>query len=127
MNMQFHTQHITLSDKQKDYITKTIQHMSVMDRHIDDPASTIHIDVKHLAVKNKDESIEIDVHMTVPHGNFKVADCGKTPEEAVDKVVLKLRKQIEKYKGKNLPSHDLTKEEMLQEMGEFDYLLEEIE
>lgn len=126
MNIQFHTQHIQISDDQKRYITSALEPLFSIDKHIDDPSSLLHIDVKHLPVKNKDESIEIDIKMIVPHGDFYVSDSGKTPEEAVDRSVKKLRNQLEKYKDKHNHLHNAAKD-VDGNKGEFDDLIEEIE
>ncbi len=106
MNIQIHTTHINLSDTQKEYITEKISNLGKYGKQIDDEATLVHVDVKKLDHVNKKEKVEIDIRMKVPGGDFFVQETGITPEETIDKAVLKFRHQIERYKDKKDHLHD---------------------
>ena len=116
-------QHITLSDKQREYIQSKIEHLGTIDKRIDDSSTMVHVDIKHLSIADNDNKIEIDVNMTIPGGNFYVTESGKIPEEAINKAYETLRHQLEKYKSKHKHLHDAAKIPGSKE-GEFDNLLE---
>lgn len=106
MNIQIQVSNIRLADSQKDYITEKISHLAKFDERIADESSLVHVSVKGVEHENTKEKVEIDIRMKVPGGEFFAQDIGITPEETIDKAVVKFRHQLEKYKGKHEHLHD---------------------
>jgi len=122
MNVQFYSQHIVLSESQKDYITEKISRLPRMTKYLEDTATSIKVEVKHINASDPSEMIELDLNVIIPHAQFRVSDTAKTPEEAIDNCVEKLKPQLEKHKAKYDHSHDATKIDDNVE-GEFDSLI----
>ncbi len=100
MNIQFIKSHLDLIDAQKEYITKKIEHLGKLADRINDESMEVHVSIKENKLKTTDHNISVEVTMIVPHALIRAEVNGKTLEEAVDLCEEKLRRQIERYKGK---------------------------
>lgn len=100
MNIQFLKSHFNLTDEQKDYITKKIEHLEKFADRINDESAEVHVNAKENKLKTTNHNITIEITMIVPHALIRAEVNGQTVEEAVDLCEAKLRKQIERYKGK---------------------------
>lgn len=100
MNIQFVKSHLNLIDAQKEYITKKIEHLGKLADRINDESTEVHVSIKENKLKATDHNVSVEVTMIVPHALIRAEVDGKTLEEAVDLCEEKLRKQIERYKGK---------------------------
>ena len=100
MNIQFIKSHLDLIDAQKEYITKKIEHLGKLADRINDESMEVHVSIKENKLKTTDHNISVEVTMIVSHALIRAEVNGKTLEEAVDLCEEKLRRQIERYKGK---------------------------
>jgi len=100
MNIQFVKSHLNLSDEQKAYITKKIEHLGKFADRINDESTEVHISIKENKLKTMNRDISIEITMSVPHALIRAEVDGETLEEAIDLCEEKLRKQIERYKNK---------------------------
>ncbi|MBI5152420.1 ribosome-associated translation inhibitor RaiA [Candidatus Peregrinibacteria bacterium] len=100
MNIQFVKSHFNLTDEQKDYITKKLEHLEKFAERLKDESVEVHVSVKENKLKTTDNNVSIEITMIVPHAVIRAEINGKTIEEAVDLCEEKLRGQIERYKGK---------------------------
>ncbi|MFA6550228.1 MAG: ribosome-associated translation inhibitor RaiA [Candidatus Gracilibacteria bacterium] len=100
MNIQFSKSHFDLNDEQKDYILKKIEHLATFADRMNDESAEVHVNVKDNKMKGTDNNVSIEITMIVPHALIRAEVDGKTVQEATDLCEEKLRKQIERYKGK---------------------------
>ena len=127
MQVSIIQKHINLSDSQKDYITEKIENLKHLGQRIDDESSQVRVDVEQNNLKTTNKNISIQVTMIVPHAVVGAEVMAITPEEAVDLAVDKLKKQLERYKGKQhrrdqggkwIPASTLEEISSTQEVGE---------
>ena len=100
MQVSIVQKHINLSEEQKAYIQEKIEHLKHLSQRLDDESVQVRIDIEHNHVKTSNKDILLQVTMFVPHAVVRAEVTAVTPEEAVDLAVDKLKKQIERYKGK---------------------------
>lgn len=100
MNILFLKSHIDLTEEQKDYIAKKIKHLAEFADRINDESTEVRVNVKQNKLKTTDHNISVEITMIVPHALIRAEINGQTVQEAVDLCEEKLRKQIERYKGK---------------------------
>lgn len=100
MNIQFLKSHFNFTDEQKDYISKKIEHLAKFADRVSDESTEVHVNVKENKLKTTDNNVTVEITMFVPHAIIRAEVNGVTVEEAIDLCEEKLRKQIERYKGK---------------------------
>lgn len=94
------TPNIELSKQERDYLEKKIQHLEHYADRVADEATKIHIDVIQTDMKTTDHKIRLQGTLHTPHAFLRAEVFGSTFQEAVDFFVEKLKKQIDRYKGK---------------------------
>lgn len=100
MQVSIIQKHINLSEDQKDYIQEKIDNLKHLGNRVDDESTQVRVDIEHNDIKTTNKKIAVQVTMFVPHAVIRAEVLGQTPEEAIDLAVDKLKKQIERYKGK---------------------------
>lgn len=100
MITNIHTKNLTLSDDQKAYIESKVEKLLNYSAHAADESTEIRVEINEIGLHSAQPMIEIQVTMFVPQSIIRAEDKGKIVEEATDKVVEKLKKQIERYKSK---------------------------
>lgn len=100
MNIQLHHQNIELSEAQRNYLTEKVEGVAKFERRIGDEATVVRVDIEKNAVKDLNEQISLHITFFVPHAVIRAEVNGITPEEATDKAIEKLKRQIERYKTK---------------------------
>ncbi len=98
MKVTIFDKHLRLSEEQKDTIEQKLKHLEHMGQRIQDESVTARIDVELNHEKTTDHNIDMAVTIHVPHGTLRAEVQAKTPEEAIDLAIDKLRKQLERYK-----------------------------
>jgi len=100
MQVSIIQKHLNLSESQKDYIQEKIENLKHLSQRLDDESTQVRVDVEHNSMKTTNKNILIQVTMFVPHAVVRAEVMATTPEEGIDLAVEKLKKQIERYKGK---------------------------
>ncbi len=98
MKIQLVQHHIELTEKQKDYINAKVENIQKYERRVADEASQIRVDIERHKVKSSSEDIELQITLRIPHSVIRAEVRGATVEEATDKAMDKIKKQIERYK-----------------------------
>ncbi len=100
MQVKIHEKNLTLSDAQRDYIIKKIDHLSNLEERVDDESTKVKVEVETNKIKTSDRKLSVQVTMFVPNAVIRAEVKALTPEEGIDLAEEKLRKQIERYKTK---------------------------
>lgn len=100
MNITFSHSHLEMNEDQKNYVIKKVEKIQKYERRIADEATQIKIDIKQNKTKHTNEHITLQITLVVPHSIIRAEVNGVTVEEATDKAIEKLKKQIERYKNR---------------------------
>jgi len=100
MQVQIFDRHISLNDDQLEYIREKMFNLKSYGEGIDDESTEVRVDVEANNVKTSNKNITVQVTMIVPHAVIRAEVYATTVEEGIDLAAGKLRKQIERYKGK---------------------------
>lgn len=126
MQVSIIQKHINLTDAQKEYIQEKVENLKHLAHRVDDESTQVRVDVEHNNSKTTNKNISLQVTMVVPHAVVRAEVMAITPEEAIDLATDKLKKQIERYKGKQhrrdqsgkwIPSSTLEEISSTQELG----------
>lgn len=101
MQLQLFTEGVSLTDEDKEYITKKILHLEKFAHELLEESTSVRVDVRANKVKTSDKNVSVQVTLFVHPSILRAEDFGVTSNEAIDLVEGKLRKQIERYKGKH--------------------------
>lgn len=100
MQVSIINKHLHLSDDQKAYIEEKIGHLKHYGERVDDESTQVRVDVESNSIKTSNKNISLQVTMFVPHAVVRAEVLGITVEEAIDLAIEKLKKQLERYKGR---------------------------
>ncbi|MCC7197427.1 ribosome-associated translation inhibitor RaiA [Candidatus Peregrinibacteria bacterium] len=100
MQVQIFDRNITLSDDQTDYIREKIFALKDYGHEVDDESTVVRVDVESNKMKTSNKNITVQVTMFIPHAVIRSEVYATTVEEGLDLSVGKLKKQLERYKGK---------------------------
>jgi putative sigma-54 modulation protein len=100
MQVSIIQKHINLNDAQKEYIQEKIENLKHLGQRIDDESTQVRVDIEVNSSKTTNKNISLQVTMLVPHAVVRAEVMAVSPEEAIDLAVDKLKKQLERYKGK---------------------------
>lgn len=100
MQFQLFSEGIDLTDENKEYIKRKMMHLEKFTQELDDPSSSVRVDVRMNHEKTSRQHIAFQVTLFVHPVVIRAEARGVTLEEAVDLVEEKLQKQIERYKTK---------------------------
>lgn len=100
MQVSIIQKHLNLSEAQKEYIQEKIDNLKHLGQRVDDESTQVRVDVELSSLKTTNKNISLQVTMHVPHAVVRAEVMAISPEEAIDLAVDKLKKQIERYKGK---------------------------
>jgi len=100
MLINIHTKNLTLKDDKKAYIQSKIEKIAHYSVRVNDESTEVRVEVNEIGLHTANTTIQIQVTMFVPNSIIRAEDTGTIVEEATDKVVEKLKKQIERYKAK---------------------------
>lgn len=119
MNIQFHTEHISLSEKQKAYVEEKISTLKKYGDRLSDEAVQVKVHIERNERLGQSEKISMKVSMAVPQANFRAEVEALTVEEGADKIHDKLLRQIERYKAKHMVNEKISSAElaMMMERG----------
>lgn len=100
MQVQIFDRHISLSDNQLDYIREKVFHLKSFGERVDDESTQVRVDVESNKIKTSNKNITVQVTMFVPHAVVRAEVYSTTVEEGIDLAVEKLKKQLDRYKGR---------------------------
>lgn len=100
MQITIFNKSVHLNDQQKEYIQDKIGHLEHLGERVGDESTQARVDIESNNVKTSNKNISLQVTLFVPHAVIRAEIFATTVEEAVDLALEKLRKQIERYKGK---------------------------
>lgn len=100
MQLQIHTEGVTLNAKDKSYLNKKIMNLQKYGERIADESVVAKIDIRQDLVKTSTSTISLHVTIHMPKSLIRAAVSARNVQECVDLVVEKLKKQLEKYKHK---------------------------
>ncbi len=100
MQITYHQKHLSLSQRQQDYIEKKLRTLKKFKVLADDSVQ-VRVDAEYLDSKTSDTSIEMKVTMSVPKTTLRAESKAITIEAGIDLIEEKLRKQLRKYKEKH--------------------------
>lgn len=100
MQVSIVQKHINLSEDQKNYVQDKIENLKHLSQRVDDESTQVRVDVELNSMKTTNKNTSLQVTMFVPHAVVRAEVMAVSPEEGIDLAVEKLKKQIERYKGK---------------------------
>lgn len=100
MHINIINKHLHISDDQKDYIEKKINHLKHLGERVDDESTKVRVDIESNNIKTTNRNISLQVTMHLPHSLVRAEVLAVTVEEAIDLAVEKMEKQLERYKTK---------------------------
>lgn len=100
MQIILRTPNLHLTDREKEYVEKKINHLQKLADRVGDEASKMHIDVMNSDIKTSDKKMKIQGTLHVPYAYLRAEVQGTTVEEATDFFVEKMERQIGRYKAK---------------------------
>jgi putative sigma-54 modulation protein len=126
MQVQIFDRHISLSDNQLEYIREKVFNLKDYGEQAADESTQARVDVESNKIKTSNKNITVQVTIFVPHAVIRAEVYSTTVEEGIDLAVEKLKKQLERYKGKKnrrdksgkwIPSSTLEEISSTQEVG----------
>lgn len=108
MNIQITTRSLDLTPDQRAYIEDKLNNIVHLGKELEDPANLARVEVDYREVENAEKRVTIEVTLNVPHSIIRVTQDSSTVEEGMDLAAEKMRRQIERYRGK---LHQRNKEE----------------
>lgn len=100
MQVQIFDRHISLSDNQLEYIREKVFHLKFFGEKVDDESTQVRVDVEGNKSKTSNKNVTVQVTMFVPHAVIRAEVYSTTVEEGIDLALDKLKKQLERYKGR---------------------------
>lgn len=100
MQVQIYNRNIKLDDRQTDYIREKMFYLKDYGSEVDDESTQVRVDIESNKIKTSNKNVTVQVTMFVPHAVIRAEVYATTPEEGVDLSIDKLKKQLERYKGK---------------------------
>lgn len=104
MEIKIKSQHLNLSDRQKDLIQAKVEKLSRLSNRLDDESSEFRVEVKHEKSRKASDAYVCQITIFVPSAVIRAETRNETIENAVDECIGKLKVQIERYKAKMLRS-----------------------
>lgn len=99
MQISLFAEHISLSPRQEAYVERKVLHLQHFASRVGDEATRVRVEFRREDLKTTQSRIECFVTVALPgKRTLRAEEWGKTVEEAIDLVVSKLRKQVERYK-----------------------------
>ncbi|NQU99978.1 MAG: ribosome-associated translation inhibitor RaiA [Parcubacteria group bacterium] len=96
MKISFYTKSADLNDKIKDYAREKI---GKIETYLDD-VREVKIELQEDKSMNSGPKFWCEVMVDLPKGRLMAHKKGESLEQAIDMIMPRLKKQIEKYKGK---------------------------
>jgi len=100
MNYNFHTQGFRLAESQEDYAREKLSHVLKNAPRSEDESTIVKVDVEKTKLSSEDQRFLVEVTAHLPRTVIRAEVFASTVEEGIDNVEEKLRKQVERYKGK---------------------------
>jgi len=100
MQVQIFNRNIRIDDDQLEYIREKIFNLKSYGEGIDDESTEVRVDIESNKSKTSNKNVTVQVTMIVPKAVIRAEVYSTTCEEGIDLAVEKLKKQIERYKGK---------------------------
>lgn len=100
MQFQFYASNFKITDEQKIYAEEKVRHVTKNAPRVEDESTVVKVDFRKTKLASDDQRFACEVTLFVP-GAVVRAECkAPTAEAAIDMAEEKLRRQIERYKGK---------------------------
>ncbi len=96
MKISFYTKSVDLNDKIKDYAREKI---GKIEKYLDN-VGEVKIELQEDKSMNSGPKFWCEVMVDLPKGKLMAHKKGESLEQAIDMIMPRLKKQIEKYKGK---------------------------
>lgn len=104
MEIKIRSQHLNLSDSQKDLIETKVKKLSHLSDRLSDESSEFRVEVKHEKSRKTSDAYVCQITIFAPSAVIRAETRNETIENAVDECVGKIKVQIERYKAKMLRS-----------------------
>ena len=100
MQIRIKTQHLNLSDKQRQSIEKKVEKLKNLADRLDDESTEFRIEVKHEKSRKTNDAYACQLTIFAPQAVIRAETRNDTIENAVDECMDKIKTQIERYKAK---------------------------
>lgn len=100
MQIKIKSEHLNLSDNQKEAIHAKIEKLSHLADRLTDESTEIKVEVKHEKTRKSDHSNVCQITIFAPSGVIRSESRKDTLESAIDDAVGKIKQPIERYKAK---------------------------
>ncbi|MBI5755049.1 ribosome-associated translation inhibitor RaiA [Candidatus Peregrinibacteria bacterium] len=89
---------VKLSDKAKAYLETKLDHLRKYSERIGDESSLCRVEFEQRTLKSQGYCVKCEVTLSIPQAVIRAEVAGTAVEEVIDRAILKLRRQIERYK-----------------------------
>lgn len=101
MEIKVKSQHLNLSDNQKQIIVSKVEKLTNLADRLKDTSSEFRVEVKHEKARKSSDAYVCQFTIFVPNAVIRSETRNDTIENAVDECVGKIKTQIERYKAKS--------------------------
>lgn len=99
MNFQFYAQGLKLNESQEEYARDKISNVAKNAQRVEDESSSVKVNVEKTNLPGE-QAYLVEVTLVVPKNSIRAEVFASSVEEGLDQIEEKLRKQVERYKGK---------------------------
>lgn len=89
---------VKLNDKAKAYLETKLDHLRKYSERIGDESSLCRVEFEQKKLKSQGYCVRCEVTLSIPQAVIRAEVSGTAVEEVIDRALLKLRRQIERYK-----------------------------
>lgn len=100
MQIKIKSQHLNLSDSQKDLIQAKIEKLQNLADRLHDESAEFRVEVRHEKSRKSSDAYACQLTIFAPNAVIRAETRSETIENAVDDCVDKIKTQIERYKAK---------------------------
>lgn len=100
MQIRIKTQHLNLSDKQRQSIEKKVEKLQNLADRLGDESTEFRIEVKHEKSRKTSDAYACQLTIFAPQAVIRAETRNDTIENAIDECMDKIKTQIERYKAK---------------------------
>lgn len=91
---------VKLSDKEKAYLATKLDHLRKYSERIGDESSLCRVEFEQKKLRSQGYCVSCEVTLSIPQAVIRAEVSGEAVEEVIDRAILKLRRQIERYKAR---------------------------
>lgn len=100
MQFQFYASNFKITDEQKNYAEEKVRNVTKNASRAEDDSTVVKIDFKRTKMPSDEQRFGCEITLFVPGAVVRAECTAATVEAAIDMAEEKLRRQIERYKGK---------------------------